>query len=80
MVCEAHDIDCYVDGIGQRVTTIARQYPEFLRDADALRRAKSNARFVTGRDGQRKRIADRNTVVVTTSGMPGNEDSRAVAG
>jgi len=69
MVCEAHSVDCYVDGMGQRVTTIARQYPEFLRDADALRRAKSNARFVTGRDGQRSRVADRNTVIVTTSGM-----------
>ncbi|USZ69480.1 MBL fold metallo-hydrolase [Halorussus salilacus] len=69
MVCEAHDIDCYVDGMGQKVTQIVRQYPEFVRDPEALRRAKSNARFVTGRDGQRKRIADRNTVIVTTSGM-----------
>ncbi|MFC7081701.1 MBL fold metallo-hydrolase [Halorussus caseinilyticus] len=69
MVCEAHDIDCYVDGMGQKVTQIARQYPEFVRDADALQRAKSNARFVTGRDGQRRRIAEKNTVVVTTSGM-----------
>ena len=69
MVCEAHDIECYVDGMGQRVTRIARQYPEFVRDADALQRAKSHARFVTGRNGQRKRIADKNTAVVTTSGM-----------
>ncbi|WP_137286468.1 MBL fold metallo-hydrolase [Halorussus salinisoli] len=69
MVCEAHDLDCYVDGMGQQVTRIARQHPEFVRDADALGRAKSNARFVTGRDGQRKRIADKNTVIVTTSGM-----------
>lgn len=86
LVCEAHDIDCYVDGMGQRVTEIVRQYPEFVRDPDALRRAKSNARFVTGRDGhrgskapashtgrasrgQRKRIAEQNTVIVTTSGM-----------
>jgi putative mRNA 3-end processing factor len=69
MVCEAHDLDCYVDGMGQQVTRIARQYPEFVRDAEALQRAKSNARFVTGRDGQRKRIAEKNTVIVTTSGM-----------
>jgi putative mRNA 3-end processing factor len=69
MVCEAHDIDCYVDGMGQKVTQIARQYPDFVRDADALQRAKSNARFVNGRDGQRKRIAEKNTVIVTTSGM-----------
>jgi len=31
--------------------TTVRQHPAFLRDADALRRAKSNVRFVTGRDG-----------------------------
>jgi Predicted exonuclease of the beta-lactamase fold involved in RNA processing len=32
-------------------------------------RAARHAREVTGRDGQRKRIADQNTVIVTTSGM-----------
>jgi putative mRNA 3-end processing factor len=69
LICDAHDIDCYVDGMGQRVTRLFRQYPDFVRDADALRRAKSHARFVTGRDGQRKRIAAQNTVIVTTSGM-----------
>ena len=69
LVCEANDVDCYVDGMGKRVTRMLRQYPGFVRDADALRRAKSNARFVTGRDGQRRRIAAQNTVVVTTSGM-----------
>jgi predicted metal-dependent RNase len=40
----------------------------------------ANAQFVTGRDGQRKRIAEKNTVIVTTSGMLGDEDSLAVAG
>ena len=69
LVCDAHDIDCYVDGMGTQVTEMLRGHPEFVRDADALRRATSNARFVTGRDGQRKRIAAKNTVVVTTSGM-----------
>ena len=69
LICEAHDIDCYVDGMGKRVTSLLRNYPDYVRDADALRRAKSNARFVTGRDGQRKRIAAQNTVIVTTSGM-----------
>ncbi|WP_435196903.1 MBL fold metallo-hydrolase [Natronomonas sp. EA1] len=69
MVCAAHDIDCYVDGMGKRVTEMLRNYPDFVRDGEALRRAKSNARFVNGRDGQRKRIADQPTVIVTTSGM-----------
>jgi putative mRNA 3-end processing factor len=69
LICAAHDIDCYVDGMGKRVTQLLREYPEYVRDADALQRAKSNARFVTGRDGQRERIAADNTVIVTTSGM-----------
>jgi len=69
LICEAYDIPCYVDGMGQQVTEMLRQYPEFVRDADALGRAKSHARFVTGRDGQRKRIADQNTAIITTSGM-----------
>jgi putative mRNA 3-end processing factor len=69
MICAAHDIPCYVDGMGTDVTEMVRRYPEFVRDADALQRATSHARFVTGRDGQRKRIADQNAAIVTTSGM-----------
>jgi len=69
LVCEAYDIPCYVDGMGKEVTEMLLQYPEFVRDADALRRAKSHARFVTGRDGQRKRITDQTAAIVTTSGM-----------
>jgi len=62
-------IDCYVDGMGTDVTGIFRRHEGFVRDPDALRRAASNAREVTGRRGQRERIARENTVVVTTSGM-----------
>ena len=69
LICEAYDVPCYVDGMGKRVTRLFRGHPEFVRDPDALRRAKSHARFVTGRDGQRERIADQNTVIITTSGM-----------
>ncbi|WP_247005796.1 MBL fold metallo-hydrolase [Halorientalis litorea] len=69
LICAAHDIDCYVDGMGKQVTEMLRRHSEFVRDADALKRAKSHARFVTGRDGQRKRVADQNTAIVTTSGM-----------
>lgn len=69
MVCAAHDIDCYVDGMGVEVLSMLRQYPDFLRDPDGLDRAARHAREVSGRDGQRKRIAAQNTVIVTTSGM-----------
>jgi putative mRNA 3-end processing factor len=69
LVCAAHDIDCYVDGMGKGVTEMCRRHPEFVRDSDALDRAAAHARFVTGRDGQRKRIAKDSTAIITTSGM-----------
>ena len=69
LVCEAHDIPCYVDGMGKGVTEMLRRHPDYVRDPEALKRAKSHARFVTGRDGQRKRIAQENAAIVTTSGM-----------
>ena len=68
-ICADHDIDTYVDGMGTRITEMFRRYPDFLRDPEELRRGKSNARFVDGRDGQRERIADQGTVIITTSGM-----------
>lgn len=71
MVCEAHGIECYLDGMATDVTELVRRHPAFVRDSDALRRAKSNARFVTGRGGQRERIADKNTAILTTAGMLG---------
>ena len=68
LICAAHDLDCYVDGMGKRVTRQFLDNPSFLRDADALREAAGRARFVTN-PGQRERIARKNTVIVTTSGM-----------
>ncbi len=74
-------LECYVDGMGKRVTELFLREAnrDYLRDPDLLRRAKGNARFVDGRDGQRKRIAEQNTVIVATSRMLGNEDPLAVA-
>ncbi len=69
LVCAAADVPCYVDGMGTEVTATLRQYPEYVRDPDALDRAAGHAREVTGRDGQRERIADQPVAVVTTSGM-----------
>jgi putative mRNA 3-end processing factor len=69
LVCAEHDIPCFVDGMGTDVTAMLRQYPEYVRDGDALSRAAGHAREVTGRDGQRQRIADQPAAIVTTSGM-----------
>ncbi len=38
------------------------RHPEFVRDDDALRRAKSNARFVTGRDTEASERGDYSTL------------------
>lgn len=69
LVCAAHDIPCFVDGMGTDVTKMLRRYPDYVRDSDDFRRAVSHARFVTGRDGQRKRIVDQRAAIITTSGM-----------
>ncbi|WP_336035447.1 MBL fold metallo-hydrolase [Halobacterium yunchengense] len=71
MVCHAHDVDCYVDGMGVAVTERFRRTSEFLRDPDAFLRACGHARFLDAstRDGQRRRIADEPTAIVTTAGM-----------
>ncbi|MDZ5812340.1 MBL fold metallo-hydrolase [Halorubrum sp. AD140] len=69
LVADANDLTPYVDGMGIEVTRLVRRYPEFLRDPEALRRAKGAARFVTGRGGQRERIAGDSELILTTSGM-----------
>ncbi len=69
LICEHHGLDCYVDGMGTQVLDILKRNSGYVRNSEALRRAISNARFVNGRDGQRKRIAGSNTVIITTSGM-----------
>ena len=69
LVCSEYDVPCYIDGMGKEVTEMLKRYPEFLRNPDAFRRAKSHARFVTGRDGQRKRITEQTAAIITTSGM-----------
>ena len=68
LLCERYDLDCYVDGMGKRVSRTLRSHPGFLRDPEAFSRAVSHARFVTS-PGQRERVVDQNTVIVTTSGM-----------
>jgi len=69
LVAAAADVHPYVDGMGVDVTRMLRQYPAFLRDPEAFRQATGAARFVTGGDGQRERIAGDNELIVTTSGM-----------
>lgn len=69
MVCAAHDIPCYVDGMGTEVSSIFQRHPRFVRSAEDLSRAVSRARRVTGGDAQRSRISHQNNLIITTAGM-----------
>ncbi len=62
------DIDCYVDGMGKRVARLLAEHPAYV-DVESLKAGTRHARFVNGRDGQRRRIADQNVAIVTTAGM-----------
>ena len=69
LVAARADQTPYVDGMGIEVTQILKQHPAFLRDPAAFQRAAGASRFVTGRDGQRERIAADPGLIITTSGM-----------
>jgi putative mRNA 3-end processing factor len=68
LLCARYDVECYVDGMGTDVSRMLRSHPDYLRSPEAFSRAVSHARFVTSH-GQRERVARKNTVIVTTSGM-----------
>lgn len=65
---EQANVDCYVDGMGTTVADRLRGHEEFL-DTSRLKGALRNARTVEGADGQRRRIAEKATAIVTTAGM-----------
>ncbi len=67
MVLYEHDVPCYVDGMGRRVTRLFRQHPDDLRNPDALKRAWNHAQEVN--PGERDRVLGQGKAVVTTSGM-----------
>lgn len=68
-ICADAELPCYVDGLGIEVTRLLQRHPRYIRNADALDRAARHARIVSGRDGQRRRIADTASVIITTAGM-----------
>lgn len=66
MILHKHGLHPYVDGMGVDVFKRFAQYPEYLRDSDALQRAFDNATIVKPR--ARSRVL-RNSIIVTTAGM-----------
>ncbi|MDZ7687426.1 MAG: MBL fold metallo-hydrolase [Halobacteriales archaeon] len=67
MVLEEHDVPCYVDGMGTDVMRTLRHHPDYVRDADALKRAANHAREV--KPSRRDDVLGQGRAVVTTSGM-----------
>jgi putative mRNA 3-end processing factor len=67
MVLEAHDVPCYVDGMGVDVMRTLRHHPEYVRDPDALKRAANHAREV--KPSRRDDVLGQGRAIVTTSGM-----------
>lgn len=67
MILTAHGITPYVDGMGKDVQAIFEKYPMFLRDAQALEAAFTDAIMVNRK--QRDAVLKEPSVVVTTAGM-----------
>jgi len=66
MILHKHGLHPYVDGMGVDVLRRFIQYPEYLRDSNALQAAFSNATVV--KPETRARIL-KNALIVTTAGM-----------
>jgi len=62
------DFPIYLDGMSKTATEITLRYPEFLRDANALRRALDNVTQIWD-SKERKKIIREPCVIVTSSGM-----------
>jgi putative mRNA 3-end processing factor len=62
------DFPVYLDGMARTATEISLDYPEFLRDPKALRRALKNVRMIES-DNERKNIIKKPCAIVTTSGL-----------
>jgi putative mRNA 3-end processing factor len=67
MVLEAHDVPCYVDGMGVDVMRTLRHHPGYIRDPEALKRAANHAREV--KPNRRDDVLGQGRAMVTTSGM-----------
>lgn len=71
MVLDAHGVkaNVWVDGMGQKTCGIAADFSSYVRDAKAMMKAFSRARFVQDA-AQRKQIASgKGNVIITTAGM-----------
>ena len=62
------DFPIYLDGMSKTATEITLKYPEFLRNAKALKRSLNNAKEIW-KDEKRKKIINKPCAIVSSSGM-----------
>ncbi len=62
------DFPVYLDGMARAATEISLSYPEFIRDAKALRKAFRNVRIIES-ESERKKITRKPCAIITTSGL-----------
>jgi putative mRNA 3-end processing factor len=62
------DFPVYLDGMARAATEISLSYPEFIRDAKALKRAFRKVRMVES-ENARKTITKKPCAIITTSGL-----------
>ena len=68
MVRHGFDGDIYFDGMGQKVARIFLDYPEFLKDPKAFKRAMDKVKWIRHRN-DRKKVLKKPAAVVTSAGM-----------
>jgi len=67
MILHSYGLTPYVDGMGLGVFRTFKNHPQFLKDAEGLNAAFSDAKFVNAR--KRKKAVSEPSVIVTTAGM-----------
>lgn len=67
MVLHSYGLTPYVDGMGLMVFNLFKNYPSFLKDAEAMKDAFDGAQFVNSK--RRKEALSEPSVIVTTAGM-----------
>lgn len=68
MVLADEGLNVWLDGMGRTVADIYNQYPEFLADPDAFRRALGQVKFVRNHRGRSVALKEAD-VIITTGGM-----------
>ncbi|MBN2014309.1 MAG: MBL fold metallo-hydrolase [Candidatus Altiarchaeota archaeon] len=68
MMLEDMPYPIYLDGMGQQVTSLFLQYPEYVRDSGLLQKAANIATWIDNSSARKKALSEP-SIIVTTAGM-----------